>query len=192
MLNLDTASDAALVVAVGRWSQPALAELYRRHGGAVHALARRVLRSDGPADDVTQDVFVDLWERPERFDPSRGSVRTFLLVSAHGRAIDALRADAARSRREERTARETATSGYDLERQVWDLAVAEQVKEAVDVLPDGERAAIELAYFGGHTYREVATLLGEPEGTIKSRIRSGLRRLRGDLAGAGDLSGSEL
>jgi RNA polymerase sigma-70 factor (ECF subfamily) len=130
---------------------------------------------------VTQDVFVDLWKRPERFDPARGSLRAFLVTVAHGRAVDMLRSDTARVAREQRTARETATGGYDLENQVWDLALADQVKDAVGALPEGERRAIELAYFGGHTYREVATMLGEAEGTVKSRIRRGLRRMRDAL-----------
>lgn len=173
-----SASDAALMVAVGRWHHDALAEIYRRHGGAVHALATRVLGRGQPAEDVTQDVFVDLWQRPERFDPERGSLRTFLLTMAHGRAVDLLRADAARRAREERTARGTAMAGYDIEHEIWDLAVAEQVRAAVADLPEEERRAIELAYFGGHTYREVARILGAPEGTVKSRIRAGLRRMR--------------
>jgi RNA polymerase sigma-70 factor, ECF subfamily len=181
MTEPGTASDSTLVVSIGRWQEAALAEVYRRHGGAVHALAQRILGSGTSADDVTQDVFVGLWNRPERYDPARGSLRTFLLTAAHGRAVDVLRADTARTAREERTVRDTATAGYDLERHVWDLAVAERVKEAMTELPDGERRAIELAYFDGRTYREVATLLGEPEGTVKSRIRTGLRRLRAAL-----------
>ncbi len=181
MIDLESASDSILVVAIGRWHEPALAEVYRRHGGAVHALARRLLGSEAPADDVTQEVFLGLWNRPERFDSARGTLRTFLLTIAHGRAVDLLRAESARSSREERTARETATAGYDVERHAWDLAVAEQVRDAMGALPPGEREAIELAYFDGHTYREVARLLGEPEGTIKSRIRAGLRRLRSGL-----------
>jgi RNA polymerase sigma-70 factor (ECF subfamily) len=96
-----------------------------------------------------------------------------------------LRADSSRRRREEREARETAEAGYDIEHQVWDLAIAEHVKAAMAVLSDDERRAIELAYFGGHTYREVATVLGTPEGTVKSRIRTGLRRMREGLAEAG-------
>ena len=175
-------SDAAVVVAIGRWRQDALAEAYRRHAGAVHALARRVLLDDASAEEVVQEVFLRLWNAPERFDAQRGSLRSFLLAQAHGRAVDLLRSETSRRRREERDARSTAEAGYDLEREVWDLAVAERVKQALGELPDEERRSIELAYFGGHTYREVAGLLGHPEGTVKSRIRSGLRRLRSHLA----------
>jgi len=130
---------------------------------------------------VTQDVFVELWNRPERFDPDRGSLRTFLMTVTHGRSVDLLRADSARSGREQRTATESTASGDDLEDHVWDRFVNEQLKTAVSTLPAPERRVIELAYFGGHTYRQVAALLREPEGTIKSRIRTGLRRLRAAL-----------
>jgi RNA polymerase sigma-70 factor (ECF subfamily) len=181
MMDLKNASEVILVVAIGRWNDSALAEVYRRHGGAVYGLARRVVGSDGPAEEVTQDVFVDLWRRPERFDPARGSLRSFLLAVAHGRAVDIVRADSSRVAREERHARQTAIGGYDLENQVWDLAVADQVKQAVAALPEAERQAIELAYFGGHTYQEVAALLREAEGTVKSRIRRGLQRMRDAL-----------
>jgi RNA polymerase sigma-70 factor, ECF subfamily len=182
MVDLPAATDAAIVVGIARCHEPALAEAYRRHGAAVHTLARRVLGSTTLADEVTQEVFVDLWRDPERFDPGRGALRTFLMTKAHSRAIDVLRSESARRVREERTVRETATAGYDIEHHAWDLAVADTVKQAVDTLPLDERKAIEMAYFGGHTYREVASLLGEPEGTVKSRIRSGLRRLRTSLA----------
>jgi RNA polymerase sigma-70 factor, ECF subfamily len=185
MINLQSSGDAVLVVAIGRWREEALAEVYRRHGGAVHGLARRVVGSDALADEVTQDVFVDLWKRPERFDPGRGALRTFLLTSAHGKAVDIVRSESARRVREEKTARETVDAGYDLDRYAWDLAVADRVKIAVGSLPGGERQAIELAYFDGRTYREVAEILGAPEGTIKSRIRSGLRRLKSALAAQG-------
>jgi RNA polymerase sigma-70 factor, ECF subfamily len=182
MIDLDGASDAALLVAVGRWNDSALAELYRRHGGAVHGLARRVLGSGGRADEVTQDVFVDLWRRPEIFDPNRGSLRSFLLTVAHRRSVDVVRSESSRAAREERNARDTAEGSYNLENQVCDLVVAEQVKQVVSALPDSERRVIELAYFGGHTYREVAAILSEAEGTVKSRIRRGLRRMRDALS----------
>jgi len=115
-MDLEQASDANLVVAVARWHEPALAEVYRRHGGAVHALARRILRSDPPAEEVTQEVFLDLWRRPEKFDAQRGTLRSFLLARTHGKSVDVVRAEESRRRREERTSRETATAAYDIER----------------------------------------------------------------------------
>ena len=178
----DDRSDPQLVVAIARYHQEALAEVYRRHAGAVLALARRVTGDGAEAEDVAQEVFVRLWDRPDRFDPSRGTLRTFLLTQAHSRAVDVLRSRSARVRREERTARMTATAGYDVDREIWDLALADQVERAMEALPEEERAAIEMAYFQGHTYREVANLLAEPEGTVKSRIRKGLHRMRQSLA----------
>jgi len=181
MIDLETASDAALVVAIGRFQEPALAEVYRRHGGAVWALTKRVVRSDALADEITQDVFLRLWREPERFDASRAGLRSYLNAIAHNRAVDQIRSESARTAREERSARETASQGYDLERHVWDLAAADQVRTVLETLPDRERSAIELAYFEGFTYREIAELQGEPEGTVKSRIRAGLKRMRSAL-----------
>ncbi len=181
---LTDTSDAALVVYIGRWHDDAMAEAFRRHGGAVYALAKRVLGDAGRAEEIVQEVFVRLWNQPERFDPDRGSLRSLLLAQTHGRSVDLLRSDTARKDREARQARRAAESGYDLEHEVWDLAVAEQVRHAVMELPEEERRAIELAYFGGRTYREVAVELGAPEGTVKSRIRSGLKRMRSVLADA--------
>jgi len=185
--DLATASDATLVVAIGRWRQEALAEAYRRHAGAVFALARRLLADATLAEEVVQEVFVRLWDAPDRFDPDRGSLRSFLLANCHGRSVDLVRSEHSRRAREEREHRARAESGYDLEHEVEDLVVADEVKGALAELPTDERRAIELAYFGGHTYREVATLLAAPEGTVKSRIRSGLRRMQRSLSESGVL-----
>jgi RNA polymerase sigma-70 factor (ECF subfamily) len=185
MDRLEEVGDAALVVAVGRYRRDALAEVYRRHSGAVYALARKVTADPHLAEEVVQDVFLAVWRAPERFDPDRGSLRSYLLAQAHGRSVDRVRSETSRRKREEREARLRAESGYDIEREVWDMAVAERVRDAVGRLRPEERRAIELAYFGGHTYREVARMLDEPEGTVKTRIRMGLRNMRARLQEAG-------
>lgn len=179
--SLADASDAVLVIGISRYQERSLAEAYRRHAGAVFGLARRLLASPTLAEEIVQEVFLRLWNNPEKFDPERGALRSYLLAQCHGRAVDLLRSETARRAREERDARHTAEAGYDLELEVLDITVAEQVQGAMGRLGNDERRAIELAYLGGHTYREVAALLGEPEGTVKSRIRSGLKKMRVDL-----------
>jgi RNA polymerase sigma-70 factor (ECF subfamily) len=179
------ASDAALVVAIARYRQDALAEAYRRHAGAVFGLAKRLLADQARAEEIVQEVFLRLWNEPDRFDPDRGTLRSYLLAHTHGRSVDVVRSDTSRRAREERDAAMAADGGYDVAHEVWDLALAGHVRQAMASLQPGERAAIELAYFGGRTYKEVAEVLGEPEGTVKSRIRTGLRRLRGELVDAG-------
>ncbi len=178
-------TDTELMASVVAGDQQALASVYERHGDTCFALARRVLNDRSLAEEVVQELFVRLWRDPERFDPGRGSLRSFLLAQVHGRSVDLLRAEVARRGREERDAFRSPAIDDDLERAVLDLTEAEAVRAALGSLAEGERTAIELAYFGGHTYREVATLLEQPEGTVKSRIRSGLLRLRAALIEAG-------
>lgn len=192
MTPLGEMSDAGLVVAISRYNQDALAEAYRRHAGAVFGLSRRLLAEPSLAEEIVQEVFLRLWNDPDKFDPGRGSLRSYLLAQCHGRSVDLLRSESARRRREEKDLRRTAEAGYDLEREVWDLTVADHVREAIAKLPEGEREAIRLAYLGGHTYREVATLLDEPEGTVKSRIRSGLKHLRTELVAVGATFGEDV
>jgi len=170
---------------MARFHQDALAEAYRRHAGSVFGLAKRLLGSQAQAEEVVQEVFLRIWNQPDRFDPERGSLRSYLLAQAHGRSVDMLRSDTSRRRREERDAHGTPAESHDLDREMWDLAVAGEVRTALERLNEGEREAIELAYFGGLTYREVAAMLGEAEGTVKSRIRAGLKRLRAELVAAG-------
>ncbi len=185
MEQREDASDAQLVTLIGRYNESALAEVYRRHGGAVFGLARKILNNPNEADDVTQEVFLRLWNNPDRFDPARGSLRSFLLNDSHGRSVDLVRSLNARRAREVKDANRSPVATYDLQHQVWDLAVAEEVKRALATLPPEERRAIELAYFQCHSYVKVAEILGQPEGTIKSRIRNGMRRMRSSLVEAG-------
>ncbi len=173
--------DVGLVIAVARYNADAFAEAYRRHAGAVYGLAHRMLWERALAEELVQEIFLRLWEQPERFDPTRGSLRSFLLMDAHARCVDRIRSDERRRDREERTARAAIVADYDIDLEAQDLEVGEQVRAVMATLSDAERRAIELAYFGGHTYREVARILDQPEGTIKSRIRTGLTRLRTQL-----------
>jgi RNA polymerase sigma factor (sigma-70 family) len=166
-------------------SEPdALAEVYDQYASFVFGLARRVIGEPRGAEDVTQEVFVALWERPEIFDPARGSLRTWLATLAHRRAVDYVRREEARRRRSQRDAARRATPVPDVEELATAILTAEQVRAALDALPGEQREAIELAYFGGRTYRQVAVELGIPEGTAKSRLRLGLRRIATALTDA--------
>jgi RNA polymerase sigma-70 factor (ECF subfamily) len=179
------ATEIELIDAVKNRREEALAEVYRRHAASVYGLALRVTRNQTLAEEVTQEVFVRLWRDPSKFDPSRGTIRSFLLAHTHGRAVDLIRAEASRRMRDDREARLVAESGPSLDEEVVEMQIAEQVRRALGGLNPLERDAIELAYFGGHSYREVARILGQPEGTVKSRIRSGLARLNEQLRSLG-------
>ena len=158
----------------------ALAEIYDQYASFVYGLALRVIGDARAAEDVAQDVFVSVWERPEAFDPERGSLRTWLGTLAHRRAVDHVRREDARRRRAIKDAARPATTP-DVEEMAVALVTAERVRAALDTLPDAQRRAIQLAYFGGKTYRQVAEVLGIPEGTAKSRLRLGLRRIAESL-----------
>jgi RNA polymerase sigma-70 factor (ECF subfamily) len=164
--------------------ESALTEVYDQYASFVYGLALRVIGDPRAAEDVSQDVFVAIWERPEAFDPERGSLRTWLGTLAHRRAVDYVRREEARRRRAERDASRRA-SVPDVEEIAVALVTAERVREALDLLPDEQRRAIQLAYFGGKTYRQVAEVLGIPEGTAKSRLRLGLRRIADALEAQG-------
>jgi len=164
--------------------ESALNEVYDQYASFVYGLALRVIGDARAAEDVSQDVFVAVWQRPEAFDPERGSLRTWLGTLAHRRAVDYVRREEARRRRSERDASRRA-SVPDVEEIAVALVTAERVRDALDLLPDEQRRAIQLAYFGGKTYRQVAEVLGIPEGTAKSRLRLGLRRIADALEAQG-------
>lgn len=154
----------------------ALNEIYDQFSSFVYGLALRVIGDARAAEDVSQDVFVTVWERPGAFDPDRGSVRTWLGTLAHRRAVDHVRHEEARRRRAIKDAARPVSTP-DVEEMALALVTAERVRSALDALPDEQRRAIQMAYFGGKTYRQVAEVLGIPEGTAKSRLRLGLRRI---------------
>src|SRR3984885_8035256 len=131
MQQIGDVSDAQLVTAVARYSEIALAEVYRRHGGAVFGLARRVLNNTTEAEDVTQEVFLRLWNQPDRFAAARGPLRSFLVPQSHARAVDAIRSLNPRRLREAKDARRPAAATYDMQHEVWDLALADQVARAL-------------------------------------------------------------
>jgi RNA polymerase sigma factor (sigma-70 family) len=156
--------------------EAALGEVYDQYASFVYGLALRVIGEQRGAEDVSQEVFVFVWERPEVFDSERGSLRTWLGTLAHRRAVDYVRREEARRRRSVRDAACRVTVP-DVEELATALVTAERVRAALGVLPPEQREAIELAYFGGRTYREVADELGIPEGTAKSRLRLAMAKL---------------
>ena len=154
----------------------ALNEIYDQFSSFVYGLALRVIGDARAAEDVSQDVFVTVWDRPGAFDPDRGSLPTWLGTLAHRRDVDHVRRGEARRRRAIKDAARPVSTP-DVEEMALALVTAERVRAALDTLPDEQRRAIQLAYFGGKTYRQVAEVLGIPEGTAKSRLRLGLRRI---------------
>jgi RNA polymerase sigma factor (sigma-70 family) len=174
--------EAVLVARIAAGDDGALASLYDRFASLVHGIAFRVTCDRGLAEEVVQDVFVNLWERPGSFDPDRGSVRTWLATLAHRRAVDRVRSTERSRRRDQASvgaAGDVAEVDVAAEGEAADLSA--RLWAAVDALPEEQRAAVRLAYAEGRTYREVARILAIPEGTAKSRLRLGLRKLAGVL-----------
>ncbi len=160
----------------------ALAEAHRRFHSVVFGVAIRLTGDRQMAEDVAQDVFLALWRRPECFDPGRGSIRPWLATMARCRAIDALRVEDAVRRRIDREGARRSDHVADIGETVEALLSAENLRVALNDLDEDRRRPIMLAYFSGRTYRQVAQDLGVAEGTIKSRIRAGLRQLADSLA----------
>ncbi|MET7396584.1 sigma-70 family RNA polymerase sigma factor [Dactylosporangium sp. NPDC005572] len=161
--------------------EDALAEAYDTHAAAVYGIALHLTRDSGVAEDIVQDVFVDLWLRPERYDPGRSRLRGWLCMISRRRAIDWLR----RRRTQELHRHALAESGVVLpyvEDEVMTSLAHKQVRKAVNELPFTHRQAIVLAYYHGLTYREVGVALGIPEGTAKYRLSSALRRIAEQVA----------
>jgi RNA polymerase sigma factor (sigma-70 family) len=174
-------SDEAVVALLGRSDEQALAELYDRFGRVAYGLALRVLRDEALAEDAVQDAFLTAWRTADRFMPERGKASTWLLTLVHRRAVDLVRREDRRRAEPIETAREPQGEGS-AEEAVWLRYERERVQLALRSLPDQQREAIELAYYGGFSQSELAERLGQPVGTIKSRMFAGLGRLRDLLA----------
>ena len=177
-------SDEALVALAARSEQAALGELYDRYGRAAYGLALRVLRDESLAEDAVQDAFLSVWRTASRFVPERGTASTWILTLVHRRAVDVVRREQRRRTDPLERAPEPA-SGDGVEEEAWVRLQRERVQAALSQLPDQQREALELAYYGGFTQSELAERLGQPIGTIKSRMFAGLARLRELLADPG-------
>jgi RNA polymerase sigma factor (sigma-70 family) len=172
--------DAQLVALVAERDGGALEALYDRYGKPAYSLARRIVADDLLAQDVVQEVFLSLWRDAGRFDPGKGSVATYLLALTHHRSVDVVRREENLRRR--RTGDEGLVGEADPKADVQgavELGDRQQrVRQALKGLPDAQRQALALAYFGGYTQREVAALVGVPLGTVKTRMAAGMRKLK--------------
>lgn len=175
-------TDALLASRLAAGDDHALAEAFDRLGPAVYGAALRILSDRDAAQDVVQDVFVELWRHPDRYKPDAGALRTYLVMMARHRAVDLVRSELRRVARQERHGRLAPTQRLlPVSDEVLAADVASAVREAVRLLPDGQRRVVELAYFEGLSYREVAVAVGIPEGTAKSRLRLALAKLESVL-----------
>jgi RNA polymerase sigma-70 factor (ECF subfamily) len=169
-------SDEALVALVARGEEYALAELYDRHGRVAYGLALRIVRDPALAEDAVQDAFLAAWRSSGRFVAERAKASTWLLTLVHRRAVDLVRRE--QRRRADPIDDVEPAAGEATDDLVWLRFERERVQEALRALPDAQREALELAYYGGFTQSELADRLGLPLGTIKSRMFAGLSRLR--------------
>jgi RNA polymerase sigma-70 factor (ECF subfamily) len=165
----------------GRGDQSAFAELYDSLAPLLYGIVLKVVRDPSQTEEVTQEAFVELWRLAPRYDDSRGSVRSWAATLAHRRAIDRVRSEQASRDRIEREGQKRPIQTDDVDEQVVLNIEGTRVRKALERLTEIQRQAVELAYFGGHSYREVALILDVAEGTIKTRIRDGMIRLRDEL-----------
>ena len=167
-------NDSSLIAAIRTGDERAMAELYDRYSGIVYSVALRVLADTGAAEDVLQEVFMQLWRNPGVFDSGRGNLAPWLAVIARNRAIDALR-----KRRPETDIEEVVVSvEADLAGETDRAIAMGKVRTVLSAMPAAQRSALEMAYFEGLTHSEISAKTGEPLGTIKTRIRAGLLALR--------------
>jgi RNA polymerase sigma-70 factor (ECF subfamily) len=183
----DASTDLELAAALASGEVGALARLYDRYGAAAYAVSVRILGDPGTAEDAVQDTFLKLWHGAARFDARRGSLRAWLLTAVRNRSIDYVRGRGAHQRREREIPLDAEARGEGSD--PW-LAVAAMVdrdviRQALASLPAEQRQAVELAYFGGYSHREIAEMVRVPLGTVKGRMRLALEKLHSDMQGRG-------
>jgi RNA polymerase sigma-70 factor, ECF subfamily len=172
-----------LLAQVAGGDEEAFAELYREVAAGVFGLVSKVVRDPAQSEEVTQEVFVELWRTASRFDPGRGTARAWVMTCAHRRAVDRVRSAERAARRDDLVGRRDQERPYDeVAERVEASLERERVRRSLDLLTERQREAVVLAYYGGYTHREIAELLGVPSGTVKTRLRDGLIRLRDHLA----------
>lgn len=173
---------ARLIVRTANGSQAAFAELYDALAARVLGLIVRVLVDRAQSEEVLQEVFLEIWQSAARFAPNKGQGRSWVFTIAHRRAVDGVRASQASSTRDVRSGRRDLDVPYDPVAEQVELSVAgREVVAALTTLPEAQRESLTLAYFGGYTQTEIAALVGAPLGTVKTRMRDGLSRLRMEL-----------
>jgi RNA polymerase sigma-70 factor (ECF subfamily) len=190
--GLPGGAGATAVVGLEEWlrrvsfgQQDAFDHVYAELAGPVYGLARRVLRDPAQAEEVAQEVLVEVWRTASRFDPERGSARAWVMTIAHRRAVDRVRSEQAATDRETRLAHASAEVPYDdVVEAVEGRIERQRLRHCMGGLTDLQRESVSLAYYNGYTYQQVSELLGSPLGTVKTRIRDGLARLR-DCLGVG-------
>jgi RNA polymerase sigma-70 factor (ECF subfamily) len=178
-------ADEELMPWIGRRDAEAFEVFYDRHGGAAYSLAYRMLGDRGTAEDCIQEAFISIWRSGGKFDRTRGSVRSWTLSIVRNRAIDHLRSKAGKAPKmtfDDDAILESRPAGELTEEEAMRQETATEVRGALSQLPDDQSKVIQLAYFGGFSQSEIASMLNVPLGTVKGRMRLGLEKIRGELA----------
>lgn len=183
-------ADADLISFVAEGDAGAFAALYERHSRASYSLAYRMMKEQQASEDLIQDTFVNVWQSAGGYRADRGSVRTWILSIIRNRGIDQIRSTASRRRMQDRfEASVERSQPSEAFASAWRNVLSERAREALATLPHEQREAIALAYFSGHTHKEIAGLLGLPLGTVKGRMRLGLKKVREHLEAGGYADG---
>lgn len=183
--RMERLADEELMPLIGAKDPEAFEVLYDRHGGVAYSLAYRMMGARHAAEEVTQEAFISIWRSGGRFDPGRGSVRTWLLSVVRNRAIDMLRSRAGKAPKldfDDEIALEQRAAEERTDEEAMRHETANEVRGALRTLPGAQSKVIELAYFGGFSQSEIASILGVPLGTVKGRMRLGLEKIRGEIA----------